>query len=81
MQWFHASCPLDLCSEHGCSTAKKYTYILTFFKMQLNNFTVQHTNTYMHTDTTCIQHVNMGLAQARPSYTLASGLIDRIEQR
>ena len=46
--------------------------------MQLNNFTVQHTNTYMHTDTTCIQHVNMGLAQARPSYTLTSCLY-RIE--
>lgn len=37
-----------------------------------NVFTVQHMNTYIHTyvhtDTTCVQHVNVGLVQARPNY-------------
>ena len=34
--------------------------------------TVRRTNTYIHTyihtDTACVQHVNVGLAQARPNY-------------
>ena len=27
-------------------------------------------HTYIHTDTACVQHVNVGLAQARPKYSL-----------
>ena len=35
-------------------------------------FTAQCTNTYIHTDTTSVQHVNVGLAQARLNYTVVS---------
>ena len=38
-------------------------------------FTVRRTNTYthtyIHTDTACVQHVNVGLAQARPNKIIA----------
>ena len=30
--------------------------------------TYEYIHTYVHTDTTCVQHVNVGLVQARPNY-------------
>ena len=32
--------------------------------------TYEYIQTYMHIDTACVQHVNVGLAQARPNYVL-----------
>ena len=32
----------------------------------MNAFTVRHINTYI-ADTACVQHINVGLAQARPN--------------
>ena len=35
-------------------------------------FKVQRMSTYIHTDTTCVQQVNVGLTQARPNNTCQS---------
>ena len=51
----------------------------------VQRFTVQRTNTYVHTyihtDTACIQHVNVGLAQARPNYTCWVEIASAIDKR
>ena len=58
--------------EHGCETAENDTCIFKFFMMWLtitnmNKFTVWCTNTYKHTDTTHVQHTNVGLTQPHPN--------------
>ena len=58
--------------EHGCETAENDACIFKFFMMWLtitnmNKFTVWCTNTYKHTDTTRIQHTNVGLSQPHPN--------------
>jgi len=55
--------------KRGCETAEKYSCIFRFFTMRISlfKFTVQHTNTNIHTYIhTYRQHVNVGLAQACP---------------
>ena len=68
--------------EHGCETAENDTCIFKFFMMWLtitnmNKFTVWCTNTYKHTDTTRIQHTNVGLSQPHPnkcqSFNMSTG--------
>ena len=70
---FHINYPLDLLQEHGCEKCK---CIFKFFATRLSLFneyeciygtTYEYIHTYIHTDTACVQHVNVGLAQARPN--------------
>ena len=81
---------LDLCREHGWDWHEKYTscIILSHFSQHnycystnANVFTVWRMKTYIHTDTTCIQHVNVGLAQACPNNRRSWNLWDSEGQR
>ena len=58
---------LDLHWEHGCETAKKYTCIFNFSQREFCYWIYGTTYEYIHTDTAWVQHVNVGLAQARPN--------------
>ena len=56
--------------EHDCATSTIDHRSFTLRTPISTTFTVRRTNTYthtyIHTDTACVQHVNVGLAQARP---------------
>ena len=69
---FNIDYPLDLlcCENYKCIfkfSQRDYRYSTN------TKFTVRRTNTYIHTyihtDTARVQHVNVGLAQARPNNT------------
>ena len=55
---FNINYPLDLLEEHGS--------IFKFFTTRLSLFN-EYEITYIHTDAACVQHINVGLAQARPN--------------
>ena len=58
--------------ERGCGTTEKYSNFSQRELLLFNIFLVWHMNTYIqtyiHTDSACIQHVNVGLAQAQANY-------------
>ena len=73
-RWFHINYLLDLRWEHGWDCREIHVHIIFHsqcdyrYSTNTSVFTVRiHTYMYIHTDTTCVQHVNVGLAQARPN--------------
>ena len=80
-RWFQINYTVHSRSECGCGTAEKYMCILKFFTtwiLLFNVFNVQRTITYnIHTDTACVQHVNVGLTQARPNNWKCLGFLSQ----